>query len=491
MSDYLFIRLWMVQMTFRAFKKITHPVAGVMTLLFVQNSFSQENLAQKAQSGPVGTQGVYTLNSQPALTLETAMNMAEGYSFSAKMSQQDAYVSESQEDAAFRSMLPNVTASGNYMWNSDKVNQFVGTSTGMQYGYPDTTSSTGTLTLTQPLIGLFTMYNALQQSSALTRAALQNRSQSRVDARFYGAQAYINVQKADQLLKTAKSSMEVSEKQLNDGNAQFNAGKLTNADLLKFKLDVENSKTSVIQAETTYKVALITLAEAIGVKHNSPISLANSDKSVWETKSQKLPDLEKILAPSMAQRHDLLAAKENIEATKYAKTQSYSNYLPTLNFVATYSRNFLAPSITVGNTTYSASSYQDTFSYGLQFTWVLLDWGVRQAQISGAVASEQKAKYNLENLSLNARIDITNSYLQLQNAIQVLDSAKVSVQYAQDAYSQMKARFDNGQVTATDLISSANDQTTARANLANSKGALDLAWISFQKSTGVKLTTLN
>jgi outer membrane protein TolC len=130
-------------------------------------------------------------------------------------------------------------------------------------------------------------------------------------------------------------------------------------------------------------------------------------------------------------------------------------------------------------------------SYGLQFSWVILDWGVRQAQISDAIASEQKAKYNLENLNLNARIDITNSYLQLQNAIQVLDSAKVSVQYAQDAYSQMKARFDNGQVTATDLISSANDQTTARANLANAKGSLDLAWITFQKSTGVKLTTLN
>ncbi len=474
-------------------KKIIPPITiEVMTILFVQNSFAQENIAQNSQdSSKVVKEVVYTANSQPALTLETAMNMAESYSFTAKMAQQDAYVSESQENAELRGMLPNLTASGNYMMNSSSVNPLVGTSSGMQYGFPDTTSSTGTLKLTQPLVGLFSMYQNLQKSSALTRVALQNRIQSRLDARFYGAQAYINLQKADQLLKTAKSSMEVSEKQLNDGKAQFNAGKLTNADLLKFKLDVENSKTSVIQAETTYKVALITLAEAIGAKHNSQISLANSDKSVWESKSQKLPDLEKIIAPSMAQRHDLLAAKENVEATKYSKIQSYSNYLPSLNFEASYTRNFNATSINTGNTTYSANDIQDTFSYGLSLTWVLLDWGVRQAQISGAVASEQRAKYNLENLSLNARIDITNTYLQLQNAIQVLDSAKVSVQYAQDAYSQMKARFDNGQVTATDLISSANDQTTARANFANSKGALDLAWISFQKSTGVKLTTLN
>lgn len=478
-------------MTFRAIQKITSPTTGLFILLFVQNSFAQEQLDPQPQTNLVSNQGVFVVNSQPALTLEEAMNMAESYSFTAKMADQDSEISASQGDAVLRGMLPNVTASGNFMWNSSQVNELVGTATGAQYGFPDTNSSTGTLTVTQPLVGLFSMYQSLQQSSALTRAALQNRSQSRVNARFYGAQAFINAQKADQLLKTARSSMEVSEKQLKDGNAQFNAGKLTNADLLKFKLDLENSKTSVIQAETTYKVALITLAEAVGAKHNTVITLANSEKSVWENKSKRLPNLDSILAPSMKKRHELLAAEENVEASQYAKMQSYSTYLPSLNFVASYSRNFLAKDINTGTTTYSASSYQDTFSYGFQFSWVLIDWGIRQSQIGAAVATEQKAKYNLENLSLNARIDITNSYLQLQNAIQVLDSAKVSVQYAQDAYSQMKARFDNGQVTATDLISSANDQTTARANLANSKGALDLAWISFQKSTGLMLTTLN
>jgi len=477
-------------MKLHVLRLIGFPVASIISsLLLVHASNGQEILqAQKNNSAPTS----FGANNQPVLTLEAAMNMSETYSFAAKMSLQDYYSAESKEDAALRGMLPTISASGNYMMNSSDVNSLVGNSLATAYGYPDTTSSTATLTLTQPLVGLFSMYNALQQASALTNAALHNRVLSRIDARFYGAQAYINLQKADQLLKAANSAMEVSEKQLNDGNAQFNAGKLTNADLLKFKLDFENSKTSVLQAQTTYKIALITLGEAIGIKNSTAINLANSDKSVWESKSQRLPNLENILPSSMTQRQDILAAKENIEAANYGKIQTYSNYLPSLNFVANYTRNFFAKDVTLSDGSfYSASSIQDTLSFGLQFSWVILDWGVRQAQISGAVAAEQKAKYNLENTNLNARIDITNSYLQLQNAIQVLDSAKVSVQYAQDAYLQMKARFDNGQVTATDLISSANDQTTARANLANAKGSLDLAWISFQKSTGTKLTTLN
>lgn len=458
----------------------------------ISHVFAQENTQQTpAKNTTVQFQKNTSEANQPVLTLEAAMNMAEVYSFSAKMAQQEFYVTESKEDSVLRGMLPTVSISANYMQNSDSVNPLVGNSTAMAYGYPDTTSSTGTITVTQPIIGLVPMFYSLQQASALTRAALQNRNQSRIDARFYGAQAFINLQKADQLLKAAKSAMEVSEKQLNDGNAQFNAGRLTNADLLKFKLDFENSKTSVLQAQTTYKVALITLAEAIGIKNSSAITVASSEKSVWEMKSQKLPALENILYPGLARRNDIVAAKENINAAANGKYTSYSSYLPSLNFVANYTRNFMAKDATVGTQTYNSADIQDQFSYGLQLSWTILDWGVRQAQISGAVAAEQKAKFNLENLNVNARIDITNSFLQLQNAIQVLDSAKVSVQYAQDAYSQMKARFDNGQVTATDLITAANDQTNARANLANARGSLDLAWITFQKSTGSRPTSLN
>ncbi|WGL58962.1 TolC family protein [Pigmentibacter sp. JX0631] len=477
---------------------ITNPLMLVLlglNVCFSHKTFSQEKTESTApaKNSTVQFQASSNANetSQPVLNLEASMNMAEVYSFKAKVDLQEFYIAEAKEDAVFRGMLPTVSLSGNYMQNSSDVNPLVGNSAAMAYGFPDTTSSTGTLSVSQPIIGLLPMFYSLQQSSALTRAALQTRIQSRIDARFYGAQAFINLQKADQLLKAAKSAMEVSEKQLNDGNAQFNAGRLTNADLLKFKLDFENSKTSVLQAQTTYKVALITLAEAIGIKNSSAITVTSSEKSVWEMKSQKLPSLENILYPGLARRNDLLAAKENVEAAKQGKNYSYTSYLPSLNFVANYTRNFMAKDVTIAGQPYSASSIQDQFSYGIQLSWVILDWGVRQAQISGAVAAEQKAKYSLENLNLNARIDITNSYLQLQNAIQVLDSAKVSVQYAQDVYSQMKARFDNGQVTATDLITAANDQTNARANLANARGSLDLAWITFQKSTGSKLTSLN
>ncbi len=464
---------------------------SLASFLFSLNSNPQQNLSNPQTLKTDGNKEFNAIIQGNPLTLEAAMNLAEDYSFTAKIAEQDFLIVESQENSAFRSLFPTISSNASYTINSDSVNKLIGTTVGTQAGLPDKTSMLGSISLSQPIIGLYSSLQALQQASALSRASLQNKAQSKIEARFSGAQAFINAQKANQLLKTAKSSVEVAEKQLSDGNAQYQAGKLTHADLLKFKLEVENSKTSYIQAQTTYKITLMTLAEAIGIRNYNSIVLNNSEQSVWETKLPAIPSLESILEQALAQRHDVLAAKENVLAANYGKQQKYSTYLPSLNFVATYSRNFSSKDISVNSVIYSAKDIQDTFSYGVQFSWVIWDWGIRQSQINSTVAAEQKAKYVLENLNLNVRIDITNSYLQLQNAIQVLDSAKLSVQYAQDVYLQMKARFDNGQVTATDLISSANAQTTARANLANSKGALDLAWISFQKSLGKRLTTLN
>ncbi|WP_186645574.1 TolC family protein [Fluviispira vulneris] len=468
-----------------SFRSIRYSMYYTISIGICFSSFSEEFLKQNhnfIQSNSLVT---------TTLSLENAMDMSEQYSFAAKMAEQDENSSEAQYNASIRNMFPTLSVSSTYLQNSNQVNKLIGTTTGAQYGFPDTTSMTGTLNVTQPLVGLIPLFLGVKANAAQARASSLNKNQSQVDARYNGASTFINAQKANQLLKTAESSLQVSEKELRDAEAQYNAGKLTNADLLKFKLNLENSRSTLIQAQTTYKIAMLTLAEAIGVKDFRSISLQSGDKSVFENKGVKIPDLNSDLTPAYALRFDLKAAQEKVEAAKFSKYQTISSYLPTLNFIMNYTRNFFIDDVTVGNTTYKKQDIQDTFSYGLQLNWVLMDWGVRQAQISNVAAQEQKARYNLENLNSQAKIDITRSYLQLKDAVQVLESAVVSVQYAQDVYDQMKARFDNGQVTATDLINSSNDQTTARANLANARGGLDLAWIAFQRSTGAKLTTMN
>ena len=82
-----------------------------------------------------------------SLTLESAMNMAENYDFTARMASNSQDISQGKADEQLRSMFPNISLSGNYLRYSDQVNKAVGTSVGAQYGLPGTTVSSAGFTL--------------------------------------------------------------------------------------------------------------------------------------------------------------------------------------------------------------------------------------------------------------------------------------------------------------------------------------------------------
>ncbi len=447
-------------------------IISLNILLLSQNSFAEET----------------------SLTLETAMNMAENYCFKARIAAKIEEINQGKVDEKHRGMLPSIGLSGQYLNYSSSVNKAVGTSAGSQLGIPKATVYTAALTLTQPLVGLFPLYLALQQASAQTEAALYNKEQSKTEARFLGANSFINAVKAIQLLNVANSSVQVAQTQLRDGQAQFNAGKLTNADILKFKLNLENAKTTLIEAQTTAKITLVTLAETIGLKDTKSISLPKNYSSIWSNKKIQFQNLSNYVNKALSKRNDLKAAKSSTQVAKFGK---YSSYLPTVNFVSNYSRNFEAEDVNItaipgysSSVNYSKSDIQDQLYYGIQFSWNLLDWGIRQAQISEAVANESASNIEENQVESQIKIDVTNNYLQLQDSYQNLDSAKVSVEYAKDVFLQMEAQFINGQATTTEVLSAANDQTSALAKLATAVGDLDLAWLSLQKSTGNTLSTL-
>lgn len=436
-------------------------------------------------------------NAPMPLSLEKTMDMAEEHSFTLRIAKQSYEGSNAQENAKIRALFPNVSASGNYLKYSDQVNKAVGTAAGASMGVPDTTTSNAGLTLTQPIMGLLTMSLSIKEAAAQTRAALHAVEQSKENSRLLGASAFLNAQKAKKLLAVANSSYELSNQQLKIAQAQLAAGRVTASDVLKFKFNTESSKASLISAESALKVALVTLAEAIGMENPENFQIPEEYQSVWKGKESALAPLPNVIQEAFQKRADVASSKALMESAHFARKGAVTNYLPSVNFVADYRRNLQASDVNIpasGSAPavhFDKEDVQDMFYYGLQFQWNLLDWGVRQAQISAAVANEQSVSLKKEQLESQVKVDVTQYYLKIKDARQMLDSVQVSVQYAQDVYEQVKAQFQHGRATSTDLITAANDQTFAKASLANVTGDLDLAWLSLKNAMGEHLTTLN
>lgn len=433
------------------------------------------------------------------LSLEQAMNKAETTSEASKsiaIANQTIEINKANKNAQILSMLPNISAQATYLKPAKWVNPL--TTTPLSPDVSITTSGlttvfTGALNLTQPIVGLYSLVLQLGQNSALLRASIHNKNQTVQDERYLGAASFINCEKAHQLIQVANASIEVAQKQLADAEARFNEGLLTNADVLKFKLDLDNAKTIRVHAETSYQVTLATLAEVIGESNPQSIALPKDYKSVMENKRDSLGYLDDIIEKRLPLRYDILSLTENVTASEYAKQNAIAAYLPSFDFIMNLGHNFNAAPIKDkdGTVLYKKSEIDNTLMYGASLTWNLLDWGVRQTQISAASASEQIARLQLLELKDNAKVDITAAYNKLLDAYESLNLTKNSVQYAESVYKQRYEQFQNGLVSSTDLVIASNDQTTARANYVDAVGDLDLAWMAYYRATRQRLTTLN
>jgi outer membrane protein len=186
----------------------------------------------------------------------------------------------------------------------------------------------------------------------------------------------------------------------------------------------------------------------------------------------------------MKNNQSILIAKENIKYAEVSKTLNLDNYLPSINAFISYTKN-INPSSSA-NSSSSITSSDNYVSYGIQMSWNLWDWGIRNNQDNSLTEKVVAQRYLEKNQKEQILNQVFQNYSTIQNNISSVTLAKDAVQTAEEAYKLVSYRFLNGQVAALDLVTSQQSLTTAKASLAQARFNLDLAWLTFQATLGVQ-----
>ena len=425
------------------------------------------------------------------LDIEKAMELAQKNSFSVRAATESVNESEAQGNETVAAMGPRLDADGQMVWFSKSVNKAAGNTIGTT-SVPDRATNAG-ITLSQPLVGLAAWFLKIKADALSTRISRNNENQSVNDARTNAADAFLRFTKAEELVKISKLSLSVSEKQRTDADAQFRAGKLNKADVLRLELAVSDAKTQFTQAQSAREISLLSLGEQIGIPDVKSFSVVAPSDSMWERKKLTVPPAEQVLKLAYDNRNEVKNAEDGIEIAEYYKKASEVDYLPSINAFARYSRDFETKDVPLKppliTTAYSKKDIQDSFSYGLKFNWALWDWGSRGQRTTEYQAKVSKARIGKEGAESGVRLDATRAQLELQAAVESLGTSKSSVAFAEEVYRLTQVKFVNGSATATDLVTAERDQTRARAGLVNARGDVDLAWIKLQKAEGIQPTS--
>jgi|GEM_PF-2982963 len=420
------------------------------------------------------------------LTLEQAMRLAEERHYPTRVASENAEAAEARVSQAKGNALPRLELDAQRVWFSESVNKL----TGVAPQYPEGVF-TGGIQVSQPLIGLAPLFLQVRAASMQASVSRNIASTSKLDARIAGAQAFLNAQKAGQLVSVAQASLAVSEKQARESQAQLRAGRLAQADAMRFELSLQSARQQLSQAKITQDIALTALRETLA----TPETLYRIEApatSFFETRKPELPPLPTALGDAEKRRTEARNAESAVKISEYYKLASDLDYLPSLNAFARYERDFNAkaiqfpgpPAPAAARRDYSKSDIQDKFSYGLQLKWNIWDWGSRWNRSSEYAANLRSARIQQEQAESGIRVDVTQSLLTLRAAMEALETSKASVRLAEEVYRLQKARFEAGQSTTTDVLGAERDQTQARGQLVNVRGDLDFAWLKFQRALG-------
>jgi OMF family outer membrane factor len=418
------------------------------------------------------------------LTLERAMSLAQERGYAARIAEQTRASAEAKVGQARGALGPRIDADAQKVWFSDDVNKLAGVSPQV----PKEVTTAG-VTASQPILGLAAILLQVRAAALQADVARNDEGTAQKDARVAGAQAYINAQKASQLVAVAESSLQVTQNQSREADSLARAGRLNRAEAMRFELALADARTQLSQARITQEIAMTALSETLGAP-GQRYTLDTPEGSHFERAKPTLPALDAALGAAAQKRPESRNAAATVQIAEYYKLAGRLDYAPSLGAFARYERNFEAQDVTLpqpgapGARTFAEEDVRDTFSYGLRLQWNIWDWGSRWNRSSEYEANLQRARIAKEATESGVRLDVTSATLQLRGAVEALETSKTSVRLAEEVYRLTQVRFQQGQATTTDVIAAERDQTRARGGLVNARGEVDVAWLRYQKAIG-------
>lgn len=421
------------------------------------------------------------------LNLQQAMQLGREKPFQVRLAQQQVAEAQARAAQALGALFPRIDADAQDIRFDKAINKASGESWAPQLPARVTTAA---VQVSQPIFGLLPLTLQAQATSLLADVSQEMADQAKRDGVLLAAQSFLNAVRSFQFHNIAKSSLSLVEKQKSDAEALYRAGKLSNADVMRFELSVADARSQLTQASVAQQLAFLALNDALNVSVTEN-DLDAPETSLFETKNPTAPPLEDVLKAALTRRPELKAARDQLKIAELTTWAARLDYSPSINAFARYERDFQAQDI-FGKSTNGGpapllavkNDVRDKFALGLQLKWQLWDWGTRWNKITETVAQRTKAEINTEIAISSLRTEIIKSYLDFKAATDALQTSLSSVKLAQEVYKLTQARFTNGQASSTDLITAERDQARARAGLVSARSDVDLAWFRLQRGMG-------
>ena len=277
--------------------------------------------------------------------------------------------------------------------------------------------------------------------------------------------AYLDVAEAQARQAVASRAVERATEQLNLSRARFNVGQGTLLDVRTSEVAKARADVALLQATQTTENTTLALYRTLGVPAPTVPEITLTDSFAVTTPPWQLDSL---LAMAMAQNPAVRSLHAQENSARWASRSVRSEYLPTLSFSMTKSRQnqYQAAYTDPANTPVPEQSNWSTspWSFSASVSLPIYDAFRRNARIASAEARQDDLRQLLRDRELQVRTDVVSAFNGLQAAYLTVGLQQTNKVAATEALDLANQRYRVGSGSYLELLNARVDADQADAD---------------------------
>jgi len=283
---------------------------------------------------------------------------------------------------------------------------------------------------------------------------------------FYGAVLAKSVYEAN------KEMLDRAQEHLKAVESKFNVGNASQFELLRARVQVENTKPLVSKSKNALETALITLRNILGIKQSREIELQGELVFVKDDVT-----LEAALENAYQNRPELKQVELRKKITQKSLSVVKSGNKPSLVAVANYQYQ---------NPYYYTVDWVSNWSAGLLLNYPLFDGFAVSGKAAQADSELRQVEIQESQLKDAVEVEIRQLALALNEAQERIASQSENVKQAQESMRIAEVGYSNGVVTNLEVMDTQLALTQAKTNYLQALYDYLTTSAGLKKATGTK-----
>ncbi|NNF47211.1 MAG: efflux transporter outer membrane subunit [Desulfofustis sp.] len=293
------------------------------------------------------------------------------------------------------------------------------------------------------------------------------------------ARAYVDIRTLQERIKLAENNADRQQESLDLVNLQFEAGVVTELDVLQAKTLLSTTRAAIPNFEAALASAKYGLAVLVGVLPEEINALLEPSQPIPEVTNQvaTLLPAELLRRRPDIRRAEMQAAAQSAQIG-VARTELYPSF-SLLGSIGWSANDTGANSL---GDIFESNSFSYTF--GPAFKWNLFNYGRLKNEVRVQDARYQQTILNYQNIVLNAAREVEDSMKSLVKSFEEAKYIEASVESSERSTELSTLQYEEGLVDYQRVLDSIRSLTVRQDEFAQTKGEIATNAIGLFKAFG-------